>query len=553
MKKKLLSLLLVGSVLMSLTACGNGEEVGNDGVVMDKDNVPTSDGVSGEEKEPITLSVFFKSEFTWDTAVAEEITRRTGVTLEPIPVAGDAAEKLNLMMISGQIPDIVCIDRGAEANAQYISNGKVIALDELLDSYGSDIKEQLGETLNKVRNVDDGKVYGLPSWFQNEMAPSPVFAFNIRMNYVKELGYYDTYVDKGYFTQDEFVTMLKEFKEKYPTINGNDSIAMAFNVENDGDYTWPFRGMYGIKAYYESDGQIYDSLRNPKNKEMYLLMNELYRENLIDKDWPVTKKTLYDEKIANGYVFSSPAAYWNIPNAQLKTDADGNVDIDNQMFPFLVTADGVTPEETTYGPSTVLGWTNTYISSTNKNPERTMEFLNFLMSEEGQYLTQWGVEGEDWNMVDGKRVVSDEMKTKFDEGKQWDYFGERGIRKYEIVFKSGIAKDGQYYDLDSAYKEASNSVEPVDAFARKYLGSTAYDTTEYDDLSPDAGTPEALINTKINDLKKAAFPKIILAESREEAEKLYDKLVEEAENSGMDQVEKIANEKHARRMSAWGK
>lgn len=549
MRRRLTALFLAAGMVLSLAACGGDAGGAAGGVSGSTENGGTA---GADDEDVITLTAFFHKELPWDTAVAEEITRRTGVRLEFVPVAGDAAEKLNLMMISDEVPDIVTMDRGAAANEQYIKNGKVIPLDDLIASHGPDVAAQLGDTMDKVRNVDDGKLYGIPSWFQDEVAPSPVFGFNIRMKYVKELGYYDSYVEKGYFTQEEFLNLLREWKEKYPTIDGKESIAMAFNSENDGDYTWPFRGMYGIKATYEKDGVLYNELRNPKTKEMYLFMNRLYREGLIDKDWPVTKETLYNEKIANGYVLSSPAAYWNIKNDQLRTDADGNVDVDNQMFPFLVTAEGIAPEDTTYGPTSVLGWSNTYISSTNKNPEKTMEFFNFLMSEEGQYLTQWGVEGVHWEMKEGKRVVLQEVADQIDAGTQWDYFEKEGIRMYEILFKSGEGADGQVYDLNTAYADANDKVDEITLFAREYLGITAYDTTEYDNLGPDAGTPEALIDTKIADLKKEALPKVILAGSEEEASAIFDKLIEDADAAGLPQVEAIANEKHKIRMEVWG-
>lgn len=551
MKKKVLSVLLAACMALSLAACKG--DTGNAGEGSSGSTEAGGAAGAADDGEVITLTAFFHKELPWDTAVAEEITKRTGVRLEYVSVAGDAAEKLNLMMISDQIPDIVTIDRGAVANEQYIRNGKVIPLDDFVTQYGPDITSQLGDTMDKVRSVEDGKLYGLPSWFQNEVSPSPVFGFNIRMKYVKELGYYDTYVDKGYFTQEELLNLLRDWKEKYPVIDGKESIAMAFNSENDGDYTWPFRGMYGIKSNYEKDGVLYDSLRDPKTKEMYLFMNQLYREGLIDKDWPVTKETLYNEKIVNGYVLSSPAAYWNIKNDQLKTDINGNIDEDNQMFPFLVTANGIAPEDTTYGPTSVLGWSNTYISSTNKYPEKTMEFFNFLMSEEGQHLTQWGVEGVHWEMKDGRRVVLQEVADQIEAGTQWDYFEEEGIRLYEILFKGGAGEDGQSYDLNTAYADANDKVDEVTLFAREYLGKTAYDTTEYDNLGPDAGTPEALIDTKISDLKKEALPKVILAGSEEEAGAVFDKLLEDVDAAGLEQVEKIANDKFQTRMEVWGK
>ena len=166
-----------------------------------------------EGEEVTELSVFFKTELNWDTPVGKVITEKTGVKLNFVSVAGDATEKLNTMLASNTLPDIIAIDRGAAANDQYITNGAVIPLDDLIEEHAPNIKAQLGATMDKVRNLNDGKVYGLPSWFQDEVAPSAVFGFNIRMNYVKELGYYEKYTEKGYFTKDEFTSLLREWRK----------------------------------------------------------------------------------------------------------------------------------------------------------------------------------------------------------------------------------------------------------------------------------------------------------------------------------------------------
>lgn len=499
------------------------------------------------------LSVFFKTELNWDTPVGKAITEATGVKLNFVSVAGDATEKLNTMLASNTLPDIIAIDRGAAANDQYITNGAVIPLDDLIEQYAPNIKAQLGATLDKVRNLNDGKVYGLPSWFQDEVAPSAVFGFNIRMNYVKELGYYDTYVEKGYFTQDEFISLLRDWKEKYPEINGNKTIPLCFNADNQSATLYSFRGMYGIDQYYVTeDGQLQNRLRHPLSKDMYMFMNELYREGFIDVDWPSNKKALFDEKVSGGYVLAAPEAYWNIANTALKIQPDGSEDLDNMMYPFMVCADGVAPEQTTYGPTSVLGWTYTYISSSNPDPVGTIKFMDWLMSEEGQYMTQWGPEGMMWNMVDGQRVLTETAMEELNKD-FWTYIKDNGIRYYELLFKSGIAQDGQYYDLNSAFPIITGSIDPVKAFADKYLGVSAYDTTSMDDLSPDAGTMEALMSTKVSDIINAAFPNILMAETAEEASNVYDQMIKDCENAGLAMIEAVANQKYQTKMEAWGK
>jgi putative aldouronate transport system substrate-binding protein len=560
MKTKVLKLVaLFAALIMALNimaGCGStsGDKT-SDAETSSKATTPAEETKDAkdpaEDTTPITLKVFLKNELNWDTPVGREITKKTGITLDFVPIAGDAQEKLNLMLASNDMPDIVSIDRWSDANSKYIKSKAVIPLDDLMEKYGPNVKSQLGDTLKKVLN-EDGHLYGIPSWFSSEVQPSPVFGFLIRMNYVKELGYYEKYTSKGYFTKDEFLSLLKDWKAKYPNINGKDTLPVTINQDNYSGARYTFMGMYAIGSYYEQDGKLRDNVYNPAYKEMFMFMNQLYREGLLDKDWPVNKTALWNEKMSNGYVLCAPDAYWNAgANSVLAKDANGNETPDNMFYPFKVVADGVDPQKTTYGPTSVLGWLFTYITSANKYPERTMKFLDYLISEEGQYITQWGPEGLFWEMKDNQRTIKEdsleELKKDF-----WTAIGDNGIRKYEIVFKSGIAQDGKPYDLWAEYSQNYGTKDPVAEFAKQYLGDSAWDTTLYDNLGPAAGTPEALISTKISDIGKNMEPKIILAKTQEEASQLYDQMVADMEKAGLAKVEEIVNANFAKKKELWG-
>ena len=101
-----------------------------------------------------------------------------------------------------------------------------------------------------------------------------------------------------------------------------------------------------------------------------------------------------------------------------KTEAtDKATEEERQFYQYKVLAPGVKLEEATYGPKSSLGWDGVAISRSNKDPVRTMK-LDFLASEEGQYLLMWGVEGEHWDMKDGKHVPRQEVLDAFK--KNWD-------------------------------------------------------------------------------------------------------------------------------------
>ena len=87
-----------------------------------------------------------------------------------------------------------------------------------------------------------------------------------------------------------------------------------------------------------------------------------------------------------------------------------------------------------------------YLSKNIKYPEAAMKMINYLASEEGQYLLMWGIEGTNWNMEDGKHVPNDDLiegfQTDFDKTKL-----DTGVRKWTWFVKNGNGTDGTPYDV----------------------------------------------------------------------------------------------------------
>ena len=91
-----------------------------------------------------------------------------------------------------------------------------------------------GDTLAKTRS-EDGNNYYFSNWYGLEQYP--VFGFMMRMDIMKELGVGDKVNNGEPFTAEEFEEPLVKFKEKYPTIDGKESIPMTLNGENVGAVT----------------------------------------------------------------------------------------------------------------------------------------------------------------------------------------------------------------------------------------------------------------------------------------------------------------------------
>ncbi|WP_246096519.1 extracellular solute-binding protein [Paenibacillus sinopodophylli] len=536
MKKWFVMFLSVIVVISVLSACGSNHTKNNS-------NAPATgnDAIGAEDgNEPLTITFFDKNTGDkFSNAVAAEITKRTGITVEIQQPTGNPAEKLNLMLASDDLPDMIMFDRSSDLVNKYIESGAIIPLNGLIDEYGPDVTTMYGDVLNKTR-YKDGKNYYLSNWYgvENE----PVYGFNIRKDILKELA-----PDKAEggvpFTASEFKQLLQDFKAKYPTIEGKDTTALTMDGENFGGSFGTFKGMFGLKQFYENNGQIQFDVKDPKYRVMVMYMNDLYRSGLLDKEWAINKKQVWEQKLATGNVFSTTGSYWDpgAANTILLKDRGEQ----SQLFPYKVVADGVDPSKTTYGGRSSLGWDAITITKKNKNPERTMKFMNFLASEEGQYLLMWGVENVHWDMKDGKRTPRPEVLEGFKNDFN-NYAKSTGIRKWTWFIKNGKGTDGMPYDLAGRYERGV-----VDQMAIKNLSDSVYDTVLYDALGPQSGTPEALNEQKVNDITKQALTKAIMAKTAEDAGTIYDKMLSDMKAAGDEKVEAIFTTNYKERVELW--
>ncbi|HTG70878.1 MAG TPA: extracellular solute-binding protein, partial [Candidatus Udaeobacter sp.] len=293
-KKWIVLFLAVMAVVSVLSACSSGNSKNNGNSAVGENGT-----VDDTSNEPLTLTFFDKNTGDkFSNEVAAEITKRTGITVDIQQPTGNPAEKLNLMLASDDLPDIILFERSSDLVNKYIESGAIVPLNDLIDKYGPDVTEMYGDVLNKTR-YKDGKNYYLSNWYGFES--EPVLGFNIRKDIMKELA-----PDKAEggvpFTQSEFKQLLQDFKAKYPSMDGKETIALSMDGENFGGSLGTFKGMFGLMPFFEDNGQLKFDVKNPKYRDMILYMNDLYRSGLLDKEWAINKKQVWEQKLAAGTV-----------------------------------------------------------------------------------------------------------------------------------------------------------------------------------------------------------------------------------------------------------
>ena len=220
-------------------------------------------------------------------------------------------EKVNLMLASGDPPDIIyCPDKNQFGN--WLHQGALARLDEYLT-----------DTPNLDRLVPED-AWGAVTWEggryavpipQNQRIAGTTGIF-VRTDWLDELG-----IERPE-TLDEYYDMMVRLKNDRKVIP---LTAAAANGLIDG-----FTGAFGIgTAYKVKDGKIVCSYIEPEAKEYLAYMNKLYREGLLDMEFPVNKGGNVQEKMVSGQAAMAPVGWWDalpIDRNFTKLNPDGKLE-----------------------------------------------------------------------------------------------------------------------------------------------------------------------------------------------------------------------------------
>lgn len=119
-----------------------------------------------------------------DNPVLDAIEEATGVRLNVIQAApGDEETKLNTMIASRELPDLFRVDNISDMQ-QFIEEGMVMPLDDLLAEYGPNILAEVGDILPQApANQIDGNTYLMLSGSTDYTSN-----LNVRVDWLKNLG-----------------------------------------------------------------------------------------------------------------------------------------------------------------------------------------------------------------------------------------------------------------------------------------------------------------------------------------------------------------------------
>jgi putative aldouronate transport system substrate-binding protein len=449
------------------------------------------------------------------------ITEKTGVNVNFVVPAGNENEKLNTMMASGQLPDIITIGWWEDGLKKMIEGGLVHSLNDLADKYDPYFynvasKEKLG-----WYTKEDGKVYGYPNNSYTPEDYSKITDIPSNETFLVKKDMYEAIGSPDMSTPEGFLGALKAAKEKFGTVNGQPLIPFGVHEFTDsGNYSLESFLQNWLAIPQEKDGKLYDRSTDPEYVKWLKVFREANEMGLISKDIFTDKRSQMEEKIAQGRYFAMMYQRTDLSTPQQALFAkDPNSVYIAVQGP--ANSNGDAPRLA--GPG-IAGWTVTLVSKTAKNPDRAMRFLTYLISEEGQKDFYLGKKGVTWDTIDGKDQFLPEALNL------------RNTNRPEFDKQHGA--DNKYWMLmDNAMqvKWEPDLAEPFKQMMEFTYGkSVSY--APYTDINPPADSKEGIIGSKISERWGRLLPRLILAKTEAEFDKLWNDFQEERNKLGVEEV-----------------
>ena len=413
MKKRILAAMLTLSMVVSMTACGNSEAGGS------KDSAKNN----GNGDEPYTVTMVLNGSTQPDE---ERIEQKINEILEPelnanldivvLPWAS-ASQQLQLMLSGDEKIDVFYTQ--ATNAVQYMNAGQIIDMSELIDKYGTNIKQIYGEDIAKINQIE-GFVYGVPNQIERGSIPAVfmrkdlVEKYNIDTSQIKE---------------------PKDLESVFETVKaGEPDMTMLYSI-NDGDtpVTRLFRGdnlsdnnYLGVLMDQTNSTKLENFFATDWFKDTTTMLYNWYQKGYISQD-AGTNTENWRTVCKAGNLFSLFFAYH--PGTPVEFESSTGYDF--EIVPFY--------NEPIINSSSYNGVTFS-IAQNSENPEKTMEVLDYIYgSSEIMNLLNWGEQDKDY-------VIED---------------ADNGI----INFPEGITSDNAGYNLNLGWEL------PNQFIAYKWTGS----------------------------------------------------------------------------------
>ena len=371
-----------------------------------------------ESQEPITLTYFYGApgdQPTADNKIYKKIEEEFGIKFEFEFLAGDLDETLGLKLQDMEdLPDL--FDGGNSAETLIDAGALINLLDyvspEKTPNLWAHIEPQKNRIITHDEDLDEDVMYIIPNYGLGEgdqivnEVNGP--AFFIQKQVLAWAGY------PTIKTLDEYFDLIERFIAENPT-NPDGVPYIGFDILTEDWRRFcminPVQHLMGrpndgevLVDVTKDDYPTETFINQPYAKPYYKKLNEEFHKGIIKPDTFVMSYDQYIAQLSTGTVLGMFDQTWDFGDATnaLKTD---------KKYENTYVALGLIYDEEQVKDVLPEGWKieEHYVNGSLPNLDRGAAMWEKMLSPEWALLMNWGIEGEDYSVVDGRLTMTEEQ------------------------------------------------------------------------------------------------------------------------------------------------
>ncbi|WFR56528.1 hypothetical protein QA584_23390 [Anaerocolumna sp. AGMB13025] len=441
MKKRLLGILMIMVMTVSLlSGCSKSGSGTKDSKPADSNSVGTAAETTADETsngpkkyDDVKLKMlicwnggFKTASDQYNNEVAEKIREKTGVTVEFEGIMMSETEKLNLLFASGDMPDMINAPywggNGGETAVikKAGTEGRLLPIEDLLPNYPNLANAyDIGVVSQSYLENDlDYKYFGGHRYILPQETPGDdngvtnwAYGVFVRGDVPAALG-----IDpKSIKTKDDMYNFMVKAKEHgFKDVNGNDCI-VATTYHNGWDssgYSINFADKKFSNYRKQADGTYTFLALTDDWVNRDLFTWKLVNQGLLDVECFKQTDAQADEKVGNGTALFASAQYGSVINSTKLTGLySSHPELRYIPVGPMTYKDGqplVQLEQNGRAGSPAI-----IFPTSCSNIEAALTYLDYVNSEEGARLCQYGIEGDTYAMnSDGKPRLNSEILAR---------------------------------------------------------------------------------------------------------------------------------------------
>ena len=560
--KKVFALLLAAiTATAALSGCSNQSNISR--------SSETNSDSQNAKKEDYVIQYLMpgaQDSESLDNDVGKEIYKKFGIQIDIVGYAGDWEEKCATMLAGDSYSDMVDL-QGTGMVEKYIKAGALQEIGALAEKYAPNFLTFYKDSIPYWKlDTNDGKFY---RWCANspdmEALTTPRFDMLVRSDILEQQGWPQV------LDEDSYVNLLKQGLKDNPETDSKQTIGLSLGAADSwvsGAMCQLFaKGKYpensGLLAWDKDQEKFVDQVLDVSSfKSGIKFWNRLYREGILDPECFTDTDAVAKQKLSTGEALSTFYTTWEINDVNTNLKKLDKSNMEYVTMPIMLKEQIDAKQKRIFPITDSYNYQSICITKNAKYPDRLMELVNWVCTDEGQTLLGWGIEGKHYTIDSNGIKTPTQEYIDCNNGTSSDDSYNDGVGTYYFLgLSSGLDKNGQDYNImhDASVQNLQMDKRLKEIYSH-YGWETVtdpwekntnfgYDTVHtglYSAVTLETGSIAQTTETKLQEFKQKSLVGLFMASTDTEFESLWNEFTTQYEALNSDLVKTTYNDEYAK-------